>query len=158
MKQIVIFCDGSSLGNGTRFAIAGAAAILEFQGKRRIVGEFLGSGTNQQAEIVAAAIGLEALREPCSVTLFTDSNYVVRSMAGGWKRRMNLDFWKRLDAAASPHVVRWQWTKGHAGHHWQEKCDLAARKIALERGVDQTVLDEILTSPASRTSRVLSND
>ena len=144
MKQVVIFCDGSSLGNGTRSATAGAAAILEFKGKRRIVGEFIGPGTNQQAEIVAAAISLEALREPCSVELFTDSNYVVRSMAGGWKRKTNLEFWKRLDAASARHRVSWQWTKGHAGHKWQEKCDLAARQIAQNRKVDQAILDEIL--------------
>jgi len=146
MKQVVIFCDGSSLGNGTRSATAAAAAILEFQGKRRIVGEFIGAGTNQQAEIVAAAIGLEALREACAVTLVTDSNYVVRSMSGGWKRKVNLEFWKRLDAAAARHAVKWQWTKGHAGHQWQEKCDLAARKIALERHVDPEILNEILAS------------
>jgi len=144
MKRVVIFCDGSSLGNGTNHARAGAAAILEFNGHRRIVGEYIGKGTNQQAEIVAAAVGLEALREPCAVTITSDSNYVVKSMSGGWKRKTNLEFWERIDAAASRHRVTWLWTKGHAGHKWQEKCDQAARQIATDGTVNQAFLDELL--------------
>ena len=144
MKRVTIFCDGSSIGNGSPGSRASGAAILEYNGKRRIVGEYLGTGTNQQAEIVAACLGLEALKVPCHVDLYSDSEYVVRSMMGRYRRKVNHEYWKRLDAAAAPHQVNWQWTPGHAGHEWQEKCDKAARKISLEGKVDQNELDEIL--------------
>ncbi len=104
----------------------------------------MGEGTNQQAEIVAACIGLEALKEKCTVDLYTDSEYVVRSMKGRYRKKVNHEFWRRLEAAAERHVVNWTWTPGHAGHEWQEKCDEAARKISGEGKVDQSALDEIL--------------
>lgn len=144
MKQIRIVCDGSSLGNGGKGARAGAVAILEFQAKRKIVGEFLGFATNQQAEIIAACIGLEALKEPCKVELISDSQYVVKTMNKLFKRKTNHEFWERLDAAAKGHHVVWTWTRGHAGHPIQEKCDEAARLIAATGSVNQLKLDEIL--------------
>lgn len=144
MKQINIVCDGSSLGNGGKSARAGAAAVLEFQGNRKIIGEYLGLATNQQAEIVAACVALEALKEPCAVELVSDSQYVVKTMKGEFKRKANLEFWNRLDSAASRHRVDWKWTRGHAGHPVQEICDQAARFIAETGTVDQKRLDEIL--------------
>jgi ribonuclease HI len=144
MKHVTIFCDGSSLGNGRRGARAAAAAILEYQGHRRILGEYLGNGTNQQAEIVAACLALEALREPCQVKIFTDSQYVVKTMTGLFRRKTNLEFWDRLDAAARGHRISWNWTRGHAGHPIQEKCDEAARTIAGDGAIRQELLDEIL--------------
>jgi len=146
VKQITIVCDGSSLGNGTRGSRAAAVAILEYRSHRRILGEYLGNGTNQQAEIVAACLGLEALTEACHVKIVTDSQYVVKTMKGLFRRKTNLPFWERLDRAASAHQVTWTWTRGHAGHPIQEKCDLAARAIASDGQVQQPLLDEILTS------------
>ncbi len=144
MKHVTIVCDGSSLGNGKKSSRAAAAAILEYRGHQKIFGEYLGDGTNQQAEIVAACLGLEALKEPCQVRIVTDSQYVVKTMTGQFKRKTNLDFWRRLDAAANPHKITWSWTRGHAGHPIQEKCDEAARTIAAEGRSDQTALDAIL--------------
>jgi ribonuclease HI len=144
MKQINIVCDGSSLGNGGSAARAGAAAVLEYLNHRKIMGEFLGLATNQQAEIVAACLALEALKEPCAVKLISDSQYVIKTMKGEFKRKANLEFWKRLDRAAAPHRVDWTWTRGHAGHPVQEICDQAARSIAENGKVDQNRLDEIL--------------
>ena len=144
MKQITIVCDGSSLGNGSKSTRAGAVAILDFRGNRKIVGEFLGNATNQQAEIVAACVGLEALKEPCQVEVISDSQYVVKTMNKLFKRKTNLDLWQRLDAAALPHRVTWTWTRGHAGHPIQEKCDEAARLIAATGAVNQPALNEIL--------------
>lgn len=144
MKHVTIHCDGSSLGNGKAAPRAAAAAILEFKGHRKIIGEYLGNSTNQQAEIVAACIGLEALREPCRVEVVSDSQYVVKTMSGLFKRKANLDLWRRLDAAARPHQIRWTWTRGHAGHPVQEKCDKAARMIALDGTVNQPAIDDIL--------------
>ena len=87
LKQVEIFCDGSSLGNGKDSSRAAAVALLGYKGIWRAVGEYLGRATNQQAEIVAAAVGLEALREPCDVKVFTDSRYVVETMCGRFRRK-----------------------------------------------------------------------
>jgi ribonuclease HI len=139
-KQVTIFCDGSSLGNGRAETRAAAVALLGFRGIWRSVGTYLGHATNQQAEIAAAAVGLEALREPCHVHLFSDSRYVVETMNGRYRRKTNLDWWQRLDKAASPHQVEWEWTKGHDGHVVQEAVDSAARRIATLGRVDEDVL------------------
>ena len=140
LKQVTIFCDGSSLGNGQQSSRAAAVALLGYKGIWRAVGEYLGQATNQQAEIVAAAVGLEALREPCAVKVFTDSRYVVETMSGRFRRKTNLPWWQRLDRAASRHNVNWEWTRGHVGHVLQEAADSAARRIAAAGHVDQTVL------------------
>jgi len=121
--------------------------VIEYKSRRKIVGEYLGSATNQQAEIVAACLGLEALKEPCRASLISDSLYVVKTMTGLFRRKANLEFWRRLDHAASPHEVTWQWTRGHAGHEIQEKCDEAARFIAENGAVDAGKLEEILSGP-----------
>jgi len=139
-KEVTIFCDGSSLGNGRAETRAAAVALLGFRGIWRSVGTYLGNATNQQAEIAAAAVGLEALREPCHVRLFTDSRYVVESMCGRFRRKANHDWWQRLDKAASRHQIEWEWTRGHAGHLIQEAVDRAARRIATLGRVDDDVL------------------
>jgi len=140
LKQVTIFSDGSSLGNGRDQPRAAAVALLGFRGIWRSVGAYLGSATNQQAEIAAAALGLEALREPCRVNLFTDSRYVVETMSGRFRRKANHDWWERLDKAASSHQVNWEWTRGHVGHVIQEAVDRAARRIASLGRVDQDIL------------------
>jgi len=140
MKQVAIFCDGSSLGNGQEASRAAAVALLGYKGYWRAVGEFLGKATNQQAEIAAAAVGLESLTQPCEVNLFTDSRYVVETMNGRFRRKANLPWWQRLDRAAAAHKVRWEWTRGHAGHVLQEAADSAARKIAAAGRVEGTIL------------------
>ncbi len=147
MKEVMLVCDGCSLGNSsysTGDSRAAAAAILEYRGKRKIVAEHLGGASNQQAEIVAACIGFESLREPCSVTVVSDSQYLVKTMRGEFKRKANHEFWARLDRAINGHRVEWTWTRGHAGHELQEKCDKAANIVARTGVVDQKVLDEIL--------------
>jgi ribonuclease HI len=140
MKQVAIFCDGSSLGNGQVAARAAAVALLGYKGYWRAVGQYLGVATNQQAEIAAAAVGLEALLQPCQVSVFTDSRYVVETMNGRFKRKANLPWWERLDKAAAAHKVRWEWTRGHAGHLLQEAADRAARRIAAAGHVEDSIL------------------
>ncbi|HQZ96058.1 MAG TPA: hypothetical protein PLP21_07040 [Pyrinomonadaceae bacterium] len=142
MKQVTIVCDGSSLGNGKGNPRAAAVAVLGFKGYWRAVGEYLGAATNQQAEVAAAAIGLENLKEPCSVTIWSDSRYVVETMGGTWKRKTNHDWWKRLDNAAKPHQIIWKWVKGHSGHSVQEVADSMARKMAELGYVDEDLLEE----------------
>ena len=139
-KLVTIFCDGSSLGNGQHSSRAAAVALLGYQGVWRAIGEYLGQATNQQAEVVAAALGLETLREPCSVHLFTDSRYVVETMSGRFRRKTNHEWWQRLDKAAKRHQVKWEWTRGHNGHLVQEAADKAARRIAASGHVDDEIL------------------
>ena len=140
LKQVSIFCDGSSLGNGQQASRAAAVALLGYKGIWRAVGEYIGAATNQQAEIVAAAVGLESLKQPCQVSVFTDSRYVVETMNGRFRRKTNLPWWQRLDRAAANHKVHWEWTRGHAGHLLQEAADSAARRIAAAGQVDASIL------------------
>jgi ribonuclease HI len=140
LKQVAIFCDGSSLGNGQAASRAAAVALLGYKGHWRAVGEYLGVATNQQAEIAAAAVGLESLRQPCKVKVFTDSRYVVETMTGRFRRKANLPWWERLDRAAAAHQVKWEWTRGHAGHLLQEAADDAARRIAAAGRVEESIL------------------
>lgn len=145
-KRVTIFCDGSSLGNGQVATRAAAVALLGYKGFWRAFGEYLGTATNQQAEIAAAALGLESLREPCDVRLFTDSRYVVETMSGRFRRKTNHTWWSRLDQASNGHRVTWEWTQGHVGHLIQEAADRAARKIAAAGTVDEAVLRDAMDS------------
>lgn len=140
LKQVAIYCDGSSLGNGQVASRAAAVALLGHKGYWRAFAEYLGVATNQQAEIAAAAIGLESLKYPCQVNVFTDSRYVVETMNGRFRRKTNMTWWDRLDRAAAPHKIRWEWTRGHAGHLIQEAADSAARRIAAAGRVDELIL------------------
>lgn len=146
LKSVTIVCDGSSLGNGRMATRAAAVALLGYRGLWRAVGTYLGKATNQQAEIAAAALGLEALREPCRVHLLTDSRYVVETMSGRFRRKANPEWWKRLDEASDRHQVTWVWERGHAGHIVQEAADKAARKIATLERVDDEVLRNAVES------------
>ena len=147
--QVTCWSDGSSRGNpgpggyGTVLRYvdpAGGVHEREFShGYRRT--------TNNRMELMGAIVGLEALRRPCTVTMVTDSQYVVNAfkqhwIAGwikrGWKTASkqpvkNVDLWKRLLAAVEPHDVSWQWVKGHAGHPENERCDALATAAADDR-------------------------
>jgi Ribonuclease HI len=144
MKEVTIVCDGSSLGNGRDNPRAAAVAVLGYKGYWRGFGEFLGNATNQQAEIAAATLGLEKLTEPCKVRLLTDSRYVVETMTGNFRKKTNLEWWAKLDRAASKHQIKWEWIKGHAGHNVQEIVDTLARKTAELGRVDETMFDEMV--------------
>lgn len=142
MKNVTIVCDGSSLGNGKGTTRAAAVAVLGYRGYWRAVGEYLGNATNQQAEIAAAYIGLQNLKEPCTVTVMTDSRYVVQTMTGHFRKKTNHEWWEKLESAAKKHDVTWEWTKGHAGHEIQEIADKMARKMASLGRVDEVMLGE----------------
>lgn len=142
VKEVLIVCDGSSIGNGRENPRAAAVALLGFKGNWKAVGQFLGEATNQQAEIAAATLGLNALREPCTVKVFSDSRYVVETMCGRFRKKTNLDWWQKLDEAARGHKITWQWMKGHAGDLLQETVDKTARKIATIGAVDEKLLTD----------------
>src|SRR5690606_28637092 len=101
--------------------------------------------TNNRMELMAALEGLKALREPCRVSLTTDSEYVRRGInewlprwkQNGWRTAAkkpvkNADLWRALDEAAARHEVAWHWVKGHSGHPDNERADQLAN-----RGIDQ---------------------
>ncbi len=142
-KLVIITVDGACLGNGQSHTRAAAAGILNYQGRRRAVAEFIGESTNQRAEIIAAALGLESLKEPCTVIIRSDSKYVVQTMTGEFKRRTNLDLWARLDHAAERHTVTYQWVKGHNGDPEQEAADKLARATAELGETSDVLLTEI---------------
>ena len=142
-KLVLITVDGACLGNGQSHTRAAAAGILNYNGRRRAVAEFIGPSTNQRAEIIAAALGLESLKEPCTVIIRSDSKYVVQTMNGEFKRRTNLDLWTRLDHAAKRHTVTYEWVKGHNGDPEQEAADRLARATAELGEVNDILLIEI---------------
>lgn len=144
MKKVTIVCDGSSLGNGKGNPRAAAVAVLGYKGYWRAFGKYLGAATNQQAEIAAAAIGLEKLSEPCKVRVLSDSRYVVQTMQGNFRKKTNLEWWAKLEKAAAKHEITWEWIKGHAGHDVQEIVDTLARKTAELGRVDEVLFDELV--------------
>lgn len=141
-KHVTITADGCCLSNGDENNRAAAAAILCYQNIKRAVACFIGTATNQRAEIIAAALALESLREPCVVTLRSDSKYVIETMNGRFRRKTNLDCWQRLDSAAAPHQVTFEWVKGHNGDPDQETADRIAKTTATLGRVNYEVLTE----------------
>jgi ribonuclease HI len=145
MKKLVrITVDGACLGNGQTQSRAAAAGILNYQGHRRAVAEYIGQSTNQRAEILSAACGLAALTEPCQIILRSDSRYVVETMKGKFRRKSNLDCWARLDAAAQQHEITYVWIKGHNGDPEQEAADTIARTTAEIGEVRALILTEAI--------------
>ena len=136
MKRVEIFTDGACSGNP---GPGGWGAILRSGGHEK---ELVGGEpetTNNRMEMTAVLRGLTALKEPCTVTVHTDSRYVIDGMTQwifGWQKRgwktadnkpvKNVELWQALLAAAGRHKVTWQWVKGHAGHPENERADQLA--------------------------------
>jgi ribonuclease HI len=143
MKSIHLITDGACLGNP---GPGGWACILRYGGRKR---EMFGSSpqtTNNRMELTAAIEGLRALKEPCEVEVTTDSEYVkngITQWIHGWKRNgwktstkkpvVNQDLWSELDRLASKHKMKWTWTKGHADHDDNNRCDELATRAAREQ-------------------------
>ncbi len=140
MKSIKLVTDGSCIGNP---GPGGWAAILRYGKHSKELRGSEARTTNNRMEMTAVVKGLQALREPCSVTLEIDSEYVkngVTRWMKKWKRNgwmtaakepvKNQDLWQELDAALARHQVRWIWVKGHANHKDNNRCDKLARKAA----------------------------
>ena len=136
--EVEIFTDGACRGNP---GPGGWAAILRYRGVEKELSGYEPATTNNRMELIAAIRGLEALKRPCRVRLYTDSNYLregVTKWIHGWKKNgwrtadkkpvKNIDLWQRLDAARTPHEVDWIWVKGHSGHPENERADQLARR------------------------------
>ncbi len=140
MKEIEIFCDGSSLGNP---GPGGYGVILRYGSYEKELSRGYKITTNNRMELLGALAALSALKEPCKVTLYSDSNYVIQGMTAwrfSWRKNhwdnarkknlKNLDLWQQLDKEAQKHDITWQWVKGHNGHPENERCDILAKNAA----------------------------
>jgi ribonuclease HI len=137
---VELFTDGACLGNP---GPGGWAALLRWHATERLLAGGEAATTNNRMELMAAIVGLETLKRPCSVTLTTDSRYVQQGIeqwvakwrANGWRTAgkqpvKNQELWQRLAAACDRHRIRWAWVKGHSGHPENERVDEAARAEA----------------------------
>lgn len=142
MKQIEIFTDGACKGNP---GPGGWGALLRYKGQEKALKGAEANTTNNRMELMAAICALQSVREPCEITLTTDSQYVrkgVTEWMAGWKRNgwrtadkkpvKNQDLWQALDAAAAIHKMHWRWVKGHAGHRENEMADQLANQAITE--------------------------
>ena len=137
MKSIDLYTDGACSGNP---GPGGWAAILRWRDKERVLAGGEKLTTNNRMELTAVIRGLEALKEPCQVAVYSDSRYVVEAMekgwargwqAKGWKRRgseeaKNPELWARLLELSETHRIRWIWVKGHADNELNARCDALA--------------------------------
>ena len=135
MKKVSIYSDGSSLGNP---GPGGWGTILRFGKHEKELSGGEAMTTNNRMELTAVIEGLKALKEPCDVTIYSDSSYVVKAInewlpqwvARNFKKVKNPELWKAYLEAAKPHKIRAVWVKGHAGHPENERCDELARSVA----------------------------
>ncbi len=138
MKKLDIYTDGACSGNP---GAGGYGVVMLYKGARKELSQGYKTTTNNRMEVLAVIKGLEALKEPCEVTLYSDSKYVVDSITKGWvyswkkknwiksdkKKALNVDLWERLLELLDKHNVKFVWVKGHAENVENERCDELAR-------------------------------
>ncbi len=141
MKHVEIYTDGACRNNPGR---GGWGAILVYGGREKQLSGGEMETTNNRMELSAVIAALSALREPCKVTLTTDSQYVVNAIEKGWleswrknnwkksdkTKVLNVDLWERLVGLLEEHEVEFVWVKGHNGHPYNERCDELATAFA----------------------------
>ncbi|MGH9609173.1 MAG: ribonuclease HI [Bryobacteraceae bacterium] len=143
MKHVQLITDGACCGNPGK---GGWACILRFGEHKRELYGCDPQTTNNRMEITAAIEGLKLLKETCSVEIVTDSEYLkngITKWIQGWKRNgwrnadkkpvKNQDLWKALDELVSAHQTQWKWTKGHASHGDNNRCDELATQAARQQ-------------------------
>lgn len=134
--DVVIYCDGACKGNPGK---GGWGAVLECKGVTKTLHGYSPKTTNNKMELTAAIMALKALIKPCNVTIYTDSNYVIKGITewmAGWKKRgwksstgeavKNAELWKDLDTVTQMHDIQWKWVKGHSGIPGNEQADALA--------------------------------
>lgn len=140
LPEVEIFTDGACKGNP---GVGGWGALLTQGTREREISGSEADTTNNRMELKAAIEGLNTLKKPCKVTLYTDSVYVrdgITKWIHGWRRNgwktadrkpvKNAELWQALLEAAKPHQVDWRWVKGHAGHPGNERADQLASDAA----------------------------
>ena len=138
MKTVTLYTDGACSGNP---GPGGWGAILEYNGVEKELSGGESSTTNNRMELTAAIEGLKALKEPCKVTLYSDSKYLVDAYCEGWiwgwektgfrnGKVKNPDLWEKMLELTRIHEVSFVWGKGHNGHSYNERCDKLATDYA----------------------------
>jgi ribonuclease HI len=138
MKHVFIYADGSCRGNP---GPGGWAALLRYQDREKEIWGNEADTTNNRMELMAAIAALASLKEPCSIDLYTDSQYVQKGITTwlvSWKKRnwrnaankpvKNADLWQQLEKETMRHQIKWHWVRGHSGHLENERVDLLAKK------------------------------
>lgn len=125
--MITLYTDGACLGNPGR---GGWAAVLVEDGSKKMLHGSEERTTNNRMELTAVIRGLQAVPEGSQVEVFSDSQYVIKTMTLGWKRNVNLDLWDELESVASRRNVKWTWVKGHDGNPLNEEADAIAVREA----------------------------
>ena len=134
MKTVTLYTDGACSGNP---GPGGWGAILEFNGIEKELSGGEAMTTNNRMELTAVIKGLQALKEPCNVELYSDSKYVIDALEKGWawgwrkkgwiksdkKPALNPDLWERLLQLCDYHKVNLHWVKGHATNPYNNRCD-----------------------------------
>lgn len=137
MTEVEIYTDGACSGNP---GPGGYGVVLKYKEHVKELSGGCESTTNNRMELLAVIKGLEALKRPCKVTLYSDSKYIVDAMNKGWVKRWqaqgwmrgknapakNADLWKRILELSSKHKVTWVWVKGHADNEFNNRCDRLA--------------------------------
>lgn len=145
MKKVIIYTDGSCLGNPGPGGWAAILRLANTEHRREIAGGYRLT-TNNRMEITATLEALAALTEACEVELHSDSQYLCNAVKKGWLKNWeqanwqrcgkpipNADLWQQLIACMSPHRISFFWLRGHAGHAENERCDELARTFAQKR-------------------------
>ena len=141
MKKVEIYTDGACRGNPGN---GGWGAILVYAGREKELSGGEAETTNNRMELMAAIAAMEALKEPCEIVLTSDSKYLTDAINKGWleswKKRgwkkadkspvLNIELWQRIDELINIHKVTFVWVHGHAGHHYNERCDVLATTFA----------------------------
>jgi ribonuclease HI len=135
--MITIYTDGAAKGNP---GPGGYGVVLKFQGHRKELSQGYKLTTNNRMELLAVITGLEAIKKDgWDVLIYSDSKYVVDAVEKGWiwqwekkgfKKKKNIDLWKRFIPLFKKHKVKFKWLKGHAGNPENERCDYLAVKSA----------------------------
>lgn len=141
MKNVEIYTDGACRGNP---GVGGWGAVLKYGSIEREISGGEPSTTNNRMELTAVITALSLLKEPCHVTLTSDSKYVIDAIQKGWldswqkkgwrkadgKAVLNIDLWEKLVALLEIHKVDFVWVHGHTGHKYNERCDELATTFA----------------------------
>ncbi|MDD5795747.1 MAG: ribonuclease HI [Oscillospiraceae bacterium] len=137
MKKVEIFTDGACKGNP---GPGGWGAVLRYKDSEKEISGGEAETTNNKMELTAVIKALELLKEPCEVSLYSDSQYVCNALKLGWAKKwqsnnwmrnkkepaLNPELWEKLLKLCEIHCVQVNWVKGHAGHPENERCDRLA--------------------------------
>jgi ribonuclease HI len=126
--KVEIWCDGAAEPSNPGPAAWGA--ILVYGSVRKELSGYIGIASNQVAEVTAAIEGLQALKKPCQVTVYSDSKYLVEGANGNWNIRTNLGVWDKLRQLQRLHEVTFVWVKGHNGNANNERTNQLANNAA----------------------------